>query len=228
MNDLDQYKDPNSYWINRWQDQDIGWHHQEFNAHLLNHWHSLYLPQGSLVLAPLCGKSRDLLWLAEQGYRIRGIELSPLAVESFFTEHKLKPTRISMQGFERWTAGPYEIYCGDIFDLTLMDNRDIDAVYDRASLVALNPAQRRQYAELLVRSLPEKVKMLLVAMDYPQAEMQGPPYSVQMSEVRALFEPHFTVNLRHTLDLLQDTERYGDKGVSRLLEQVYLLKSSGQ
>jgi len=132
-----------------------------------------------------------------------------------------------MQGFERWSAGPYEIFCGDIFDLPLLDNADIDAVYDRASLVALNPEQRRHYAELLVRLLPEKVKMLLVAMDYPQVEMQGPPYSVQTAEVKALFESRFSVKLLHTLDLLQDTERYGDKGVSRMLEQVYLLKSLG-
>jgi thiopurine S-methyltransferase len=217
-------REPNANWMQRWQDQDIGWHHVEFNTHLLNHWHSLRLPRGSLVLAPLCGKSRDMLWLAKQGYRIRGIELSPLAVESFFAEHKLTPTRLSMQGFERWTSGPYEIFCGDIFDLPLLENRDIDAVYERASLVALNPDQRRHYAELLKKILPEKTRMLLVAMDYPQEEMQGPPYSVQMSEVKALFEPRFAVSLLHTLDLLQDTERYGKRGISRMLEQVYLLK----
>jgi len=225
MTDFDpSLREPNANWMQRWRDQDIGWHHVEFNAHLLNHWHSLYLPQDSLVLAPLCGKSLDMVWLAEQGYRIRGIELSPLAVESFFAELDLEPIRDSRQGFERWTSGPYEIYCGDIFDLPLLDNHDIDAVYDRASLVALNPEQRRHYAELLKKVLPEKASMLLVAMDYPPAEMQGPPYSVQMEEVKTLFETRFSVSLLHTLDLLQDTERYGERGVSRMLEQVYLLK----
>ncbi len=227
MSNDDDLREPNTNWMQRWENQDIGWHHVEFNTHLLNHLHSLFLPQGSLVLAPLCGKSRDMVWLAEQGYRVRGIELSPLAVESFFAEHNLKPTRTSMPGFERWSSGPYEIYCGDIFDLPLLDNRDIQAVYDRASLVALNPDQRRHYAELLKNILPAKASVLLVAMDYPQEEMQGPPYSVQMPEVQALFEPRFSVTLLHTLDLLKDTERYGDRGVSRMLEQVYLLKSPG-
>ncbi len=224
MSDTDALRDPNDNWLQRWQDQNIGWHHVEFNPHLLNHWHALHMPQGSLVLAPLCGKSRDMAWLAQQGYRIRGVELSPLAVESFFVEHELEPEVTAVAGFERWRAGPYELYCGDIFDLPQLDNSDIDAVYDRASLIALNPHQRQHYAEMLNRLLPEKSRMLLVAMDYPQEEMPGPPYSVQESEVRSLYESRFKVTLLHTLDLLKDSERYGDKGVSRMVEQVYQLK----
>jgi thiopurine S-methyltransferase len=145
-------------------------------------------------------------------------------VEAFFLEHHLQPSMTSVAGFQCWRAGAYEIYCGDIFDLGELDNSDIDAVYDRASLIALNPVQRRQYARMLIDLLPQKSRMLLVAMDYPQDEMQGPPYSVEETEVKALFSPDFSVELLHTLDLLKDTERYGGKGVSRMLEQVYLLK----
>ena len=72
--------------------------------------------------------------------------------------------------------------------------------------------------------LDQRSKMLLVAMDYPQEEMSGPPYSVQEKEVRQLFESRFKVQLLHTLDILKDTERYGEKGVSRMQELVYLLK----
>jgi thiopurine S-methyltransferase len=225
MTDSDELRNPNENWLQRWRDENIGWHHVEFNPHLLNHWHALHMPQGSLVLAPLCGKSRDMAWLAEQGYRIRGVELSPLAVESFFEENRLEPVVTRVEGFECWKAGPYELYCGDIFDLPLLDNSDVDAVYDRASLVALNPQQRKHYAEMLSQLLPVKSRMLLVAMDYPQEEMTGPPYSVQEPEVRALFESRYRVQLLHTLNILEETKRYGDKGVSRMLEQVYLLKS---
>jgi len=225
MSDPDALRDPNSNWLQRWADQNIGWHHVDFNPHLLNHWHALHMPQGSLVLAPLCGKSRDMIWLGEQGYRIRGVELSPLAVEAFFEEHHLQPEVTRIDGFERWRAGPYELLCGDIFDLPLLDNSDVDAVYDRASLIALNPMQRAHYAQMLGGLLPKKSRMLLVAMEYPQEEMPGPPYSVQEAEVHSLFEPRFKVELLHTLNLLKDTVRYGEKGLSRMLEQVYLLKS---
>jgi thiopurine S-methyltransferase len=176
------------------------------------------------VLAPLCGKSRDLAWLAAQGYRIRGIELSPLAVEAFFEEHKLKPHVDSVGDFQYWHTGPYEIYCGDVFDLEQIDNSDVTAVYDRASLVALNPDQRIHYARILQQALPEQVRILLITMEYPQGEMEGPPFSVTGDEVQDLFARRFRIQHLHSLNILQDTDRYRDKGVSQLFEHIYLLK----
>ncbi|MET0064768.1 MAG: thiopurine S-methyltransferase [Candidatus Thiodiazotropha sp.] len=218
-----QLRAPNENWIQRWRDNNIGWHHVEFNAHLLNHWHSLALPAGSRVLAPLCGKSRDMVWLAEQGYFIRGVELSRIAVEAFFQEHGMTPEITPAGAFERWSSGPFELYCGDIFDLPEIPLQDLDAVYDRASLVALNPEQRKQFAQMLIETLPERIRILLVSMSYPQHEMAGPPYSVPEAEVRSLFEGRFSVSPLHTLDLLKDSGRYGDRGVSQMLEQIYLL-----
>ena len=52
MSDTDALRDPNSNWLQRWSEQNIGWHHLEFNPHLLNHWQALHMPKGSLVLAP--------------------------------------------------------------------------------------------------------------------------------------------------------------------------------
>lgn len=225
MNDKDRsLREPNSNWLQRWQDRNIGWHHEEYNPHLLNHWPALAVPEGSLVLAPLCGKSRDMVWLGERGYRVRGIELSPLAVETFFDEQGLEPLRERVGDFERWSAGPYEILCGDIFDLQQLDNSQVDAVYDRASLVALNPVQRRHYAQLLKQLLPESCPILLVAMDYSQHEMPGPPYSVDETEVRGLYGSKYAVTLLHSLDLLRESARYQERGLSRMLEQIYGLR----
>lgn len=225
MNDRDSsIREPNSNWLQRWEEQNIGWHHEEYNPHLLNHWSALNLPKGSLILAPLCGKSRDMVWLAERGYRVRGIELSPLAVETFFIEQGLQPLRERIGDFERWSAGPYEILRGDIFDLRQLDNSQVDAVYDRASLVALNPVQRRHYAQLLKQLLPENCPILLVAMDYSQHEMSGPPYSVDEMEVRGLYGSKYTVTMLHSLDLLQESARYQDRGLSSMFEQIYRLQ----
>ena len=215
---------PNEDWLRRWVEHNIGWHHEEYNPHLLNHWQVFDLPEGSLVLAPLCGKSRDMVWLAEQDYRVRGIELSPLAVESFFQAQGLEPERKQVGNFERWSAGPYEIFCGDIFDLDQLDNSQVAAVYDRASLVALNPVQRMHYVQLLKRVLPEDCPILLVAMAYSQQEMSGPPYSVDESEVHSLFRSNYEVKLLDSLDLLNESERYQEQGLSRIFEQIYQLK----
>ena len=111
--------------------------------------------------------------------------------------------------------------CGDIFDLEQLDNGQISAVYDRASLVALNPVQRMYYVQLLKRVLPQGCPILLVAMDYSQHEMSGPPYSVDEMEVQGLFRSDYAVNLLDSLDLLNQSERYKEQGLSRIYEQIY-------
>jgi thiopurine S-methyltransferase len=214
----------NSFWIKRWVDGDIGWHHQETNQHLLSHWHRLDIAPGSAVFVPLCGKSLDLVWLARNGYSIVGVEISTKAIEEFFAERGLTPERTKSEVFEIFQAGDYRLLCGDIFRLEPEHIQGITAVYDRASLVALDPKQRRRYAELISSILSADCSVLLVAMDYPETEMQGPPYSVPESEVIELFGDGFSITKLHSLDLLKETERYTEKGLSRLSEQIYMLE----
>lgn len=214
----------NQHWLNRWETGDIGWHHQEFNNHLISHWPNLSVPTGSTIMIPLCGKSRDMAWLRDKGYKILGIEVSPLAVRSFFEENRLEPSRTQKGAFESWQADDFEILCGDIFDLRKEHTGQVSAVYDRASLVALNPDQRKQFSRLLQTVLPADSQVLLVAMDYPQSEMAGPPYSVPDNEVFALFGRHFDVTQLDHLDLLADSDRYQNKGLSRLHESIYALR----
>jgi thiopurine S-methyltransferase len=213
-----------SFWLSRWQQNDIGWHHEEFNPHLLGFWDKLQVPSGGRILVPLCGKTRDMVWLAERDYRILGIEISPIAVSAFFAERGLEPRISEGERFSRWHAGPYEILCGDLFLLEQEDLQPIDAVYDRASLVALDREQRKAYAGLLGRLLPKECSVLLVAMDYPQHEMQGPPYSVTEGEVGELFSSAFEIDLLDSLDLMKHTDRYQNRGLSRMSEQIYRLK----
>lgn len=220
----ENYSDINQHWLTRWVEGNTGWHHQEFNPHLLGLWPQLMAERGCRVLVPLCGKSRDMVWLAQQGHEVLGIELSPMAVENFFEEQQLNAERSSDGAFEVWQAGPYQILCGDIFQLQEHHLEGVEAVYDRASLVAFNPRQRQDYAELLGRLLPQKCGMLLVAMDYLQEQMEGPPYCVNGSEVEQLFGERFSITLLDSLDLLKETDRYRDRGLTHLFEQVYQLR----
>jgi thiopurine S-methyltransferase len=165
-----------------------------------------------------------MVWLAEQDYRILGIEISPVAVSTFFAERGLEPRITEGEHFSRWQAGAFELLCGDLFLLQQEDLQRVDAVYDRASLVALDRDQRKAYAELLETLLPGGCCVLLVAMDYPQQEMPGPPYSVAEGEVRELFSSNFEIELLDSLDLMKHTDRYQNRGLSRMLEQIYRLK----
>ncbi len=217
-----EYLSP-AYWHQRWLDGETGWHHGQVNNHLQSHWDSLGVEPGTEVFVPLCGKSLDMAWLVEQGYSVLGVECSPMAVQEFFAEQNLTPV-VSTQGeFESYKAADFHLLCGDIFKLTSEQLQGVTAVYDRAALVALNKPQRQRYARLLADILPPAASILLVSMDYPETEMQGPPHSVPETEVNDLFRNDFSIKILHSQDLMTDSDRYSDKGLSRMSEQIFQL-----
>ncbi len=143
------------FWHERWEKNDIGFHQENINAPLQKYWQSLKLNDNERVFVPLCGKSRDLLWIQSQGHPVLGVEVSPLGVETFFKENNLQASSVSDGKFIRWKCGTLEILCGDYFDLQLSHLEGVAVVYDRASLVALPPEMREQYVKHFVSLLPQ-------------------------------------------------------------------------
>lgn len=212
-----------NFWHDRWQQNQIGFHQREINFHLQQFWPELGLAAGSTVFVPLCGKSADMLWLRSQGYQVIGVELSRLAVDAFFAENDLPATVRDEGAFRVNECDGIRIYCGDFFALQPSQLAAVGGVFDRASLIALPPAMRVAYADHMRRLLPQQALTLLVAFDYPQQEMQGPPFSVQEAEVRELYAADHTVTLLHSVDILSQEARFREKGLTRLQEKVYRL-----
>ncbi len=137
----------NSYWLDRWEQENIGFHQNDINPYLVQYWQELRLATGSDVFVPLCGKSRDMLWLREQGHPVLGVELSGIAVQAFFRENNITPHhQIIREKLDYSEANGISILCGDFFDLNKDDLANMRAAYDRASLVALPPKIRKRYA----------------------------------------------------------------------------------
>ncbi|MCP5245581.1 MAG: thiopurine S-methyltransferase [Burkholderiales bacterium] len=213
------------YWLKRWEHNEIGFHQDSVNPYLLEYWKTLQLAAGSRVFVPLCGKTRDMLWLRAQGHSVLGVELSARAVQAFFRENQLIPNHdgTSDKRFDHYAASDIHILLGDFFDLNKQDLGNICAIYDRASLVALPSETRCRYANKLCSIVPPGSKVLLVGLDYPQSEMQGPPYAVPPKEVAALYQPSAEVRLLTQIDVLADNPRFQQRGLTRLVESVYLL-----
>ncbi len=211
------------FWHERWQRNEIGFHQPEINAHLQDFWGQLLVPAGGLVFVPLCGKSRDLLWLRARGHRVLGVELSPIAVRDFFAENALTPQVTRQGAFERYEADGLAILCGDFFDLTPELLQGVTGVYDRASLIALPPELRTRYAGHSAAILPAVAGILLVTMEYPQNEMSGPPFAVREEEVRRLYANRYTVSNLFSKDILAENPRFRERGLSALAEKVYRL-----
>ena len=206
------------FWLERWELQQIGFHQNAVNPHLERYGHRL---QGK-VFVPLCGKSFDMSWFARQGAEVLGVELSPIAVRAYFEENGLKATCGPCGKFESHEAGGIRLLCGDFFDLERSDMEGVSAVYDRASMVALPVEMRERYVRHLTSILPEGVEILLITFDYPQDEMQGPPFAVSVEEVKRLYRDSAHIELLDQADVLEP--RFAERGVTRMQENVFLLK----
>jgi thiopurine S-methyltransferase len=212
------------FWHECWEQGRLGFHQQEYNRHMVRFFPGLNLARGAHVLVPLCGKSRDMLWLHEQGYRVTGIELSERAVRDFFEENALDAGIREIDGGTAWKTGTLEILCCDLFETGLDFLDPVDAVYDRAALPALPGHMRREYATLVTQHLPLNTITLLLAMEYPQQQMEGPPFSVSPAEIEMLFGLDHKIDVLRSEACLDTHARWKDKGLTRLVEHVYRLQ----
>jgi len=212
------------FWLERWRQQQIGFHRDSINPHIERHWPGVGAAPGCRVFVPLCGKSLDMLWLAGQGHRVVGIEISPIAVEAFFAENGLDCEIDTTGCMPRWRSGEIEIFCGDFFDLLPDDLGEIGAVYDRAALIALPPAMRPDYVRHLTRLVPPGAAGLLITLEYPEGDMEGPPFSVPEQEVAGLFSPGWETTRLAREDVLGENPRFRERGLDRLDEVVWRLR----
>lgn len=211
------------FWLERWEQNQIGFHQDEFNNHLQAFWSGLAVPAGSQVFVPLCGKSRDMLWLRAQGFMVTGVEVSPIAVRDFFAENGLDVTISSQGKLERWESAGLVILLGDFFDLQAEDVADCSAVFDRASLIALPPDMRLRYAQHFISILPTHAQTLLVTLEYAQAEMKGPPFAVGEEEIQGYYAQAFALERLFVTDVLAENPGFRQRGLTRLEEKVYRL-----
>lgn len=215
------------FWLQRWERGEIGFHQADVNFYLQRYWGVLGVPAGATVLVPLCGKSRDMTWLLAQGYSILGVELSQQAVEEFFRENALQPTRRHRPPFIHYSAPGVDLLVGDIFDLQPGATSNIDALYDRAAMVALPPATRLRYADQVAALLRPGAQMLLITFEYDQEQMPGPPFAVLEPEVRNLYHDGFELEILHTTAALANYPQFRNRGLTRLDERVYRLARRG-
>lgn len=215
------------FWHERWSSNRIGFHREAPLPLLVTHWPALELPADARVFVPLCGKSLDMLWLAERGHHVLGVELSELAVRQFFEARGLAPAIHDTAAGRHFTSGPFELIVGDAFALDAETLADCAAVYDRAALIALPADLRRTYAATAWRRLPPGCQGLLVTLEYPQAEKAGPPFSVAADEVAALLDHDWEVDIVERRDILENEPGFVADGVTALSTAVYRVLRRG-
>ena len=210
-----------NFWHQRWENEHTGFHQATVTPWLQNYVDKLHLEPGSRVFVPLCGKTLDIGWLLAQGYRVAGVELSALAIQQLFDELGITPQITAVGDLQHYHAPNIDIFVGDFFALTHAMLGDVDAVFDRAALVALPGTMRQQYTRHLA-AICGAVPQLVITYQYDQTKMHGPPFSIDDAEMGQHYDAYYTVTA-----LERDTISDGLKRVKSAQEIVWLLQPTG-
>lgn len=214
-----------SFWQSRWDEGRIGFHLSEVNPTLMR-WFSGLEDRASgnargapRVLVPLCGKSKDLVWLAAQGCDVVGVEFVERAALEFFEEQGVEPARSEVAGMTCYSSDSIRLIVGDFFQLSSEAVAPFDWVYDRAALVAIDPPRRSNYAAKLTQLTRPGGALLLISFEHDIGS--GPPFSVPPADVEPLLHA-FEPELMDDRDILANAPRFKERGATFMREQVYL------
>jgi thiopurine S-methyltransferase len=207
-----------NFWHQKWEKNEIGFHLPDANPLLVQHFSRLNLQQGARVFLPLCGKTLDIAWLLAQGYRVAGAELSPIAIEDLFKNLNLTPNIKTLDEVMHYSAANIDIFVGDIFKVSTSILGAVDAVYDRAALVALPEDIRKLYTTYLI-TLTNHAPQLLICFEYDQSLHAGPPFSISADEVKQHYQARFDLTLLGSTAVIG-----GLKGTCPATEHVWWLK----
>jgi len=189
-----------SFWRQKWEENEIAFHESKANPLLVTHFNELSLGKDSRIFVPLCGKTLDISWLLSNGSRVAGAELSQIAIEQLFMELGLQPEISTVGEVEQWSANRLDIFVGDIFAVSRKMLGPVDAIYDRAALVAFPEDMRNRYTTHLIE-ITHKAPQLLICYDYDQSVMQGPPFSVRNEEVHRHYAGNYELTLMASTDV---------------------------
>ena len=211
-------------WIQRWKEGKIGWHRDQPNSKLIEFISCLELSAGDTVFVPLCGKSADMIYLAQQGYKVIGVELSELAAEQFFDENNIDYETHQEQEFNVYCGQGICIYCGDFFQLNALHLAEVVAVYDRASLIALPLDLRGKYVVHLYSIISSGCRVLLLTLNYPQSQISGPPFAVNQKEVLSLYKDGFECRQLSCFNDIENEPKFQRANVDFIEKATYCLR----
>ena len=214
------------FWHSRWQEKRIGFNQSAVNPLLMKYFKRLNLPAGSRVFVPLCGKSIDMAWLAAQGYNVVGVELVETAIQAFFTEqnisyivrqHADNPAIKYYQG--QLSGQTITLWVADIFALTAEDIGSVNAIYDKAALIALPADMRVKYSAQMCY-LSANAPQFIITLTYDQSKKEGPPFSVSSEQIQQYYGNSYQIT-----ELASESASIGSMPDLKVTEHVWLLNT---
>lgn len=210
------------FWLSKWEKHDIPFHHHEINKDLIKYFNELNLQHGDSIFVPLCGKTKDMIWLANRGLKVIGIELSPIACAEFFTELNVEPEIIKLEKFTKYQHGQITIYCGDLFDIDTISLPTIKAVYDCKAFIALPPDLRKKYVAKIINVLGKHIHILLLTID-SDCDVISPPFPIKSNEVNLLYKDYFNIIVMRSESKKDIPKHLCKKGYQKIIDNIYII-----
>lgn len=186
------------FWHQRWQENRIGFHQLFPTPLLVSHFSELDLPPNARVFVPLSGKTLDISWLIQQGFRVVAIELSQIAVvaliEQLVADFGFDFEISEQDNFIHYSHPQIDLFVGDFFEFGQQQLGQIEAIYDRAALIALPEDMRGDYTQHLVQ-MSQNAPQFLITYEYDENSFEGPPFSVKADEVQQRYDQFYHIDL---------------------------------
>ncbi|TKS88209.1 putative thiopurine S-methyltransferase [Collichthys lucidus] len=214
-------------WEERWQEGRIGFHQPEVHRMLENNLDKVLAGRtGVCFFFPLCGKAVDMKWLADMGHSVVGVEISEKAIKEFFEENNVTYSEEPVPAIPgakvyKGTERNISLYQCDLFNFSSSVEGQFGAIWDRGSLVAINPRDREKYAALITSLMAKDCRCLLDTLLYNPELYPGPPFFVPDEQVQSLFGNSCDIELLQSADTL--TDRHRGWGLDYLTENVHLI-----
>jgi thiopurine S-methyltransferase len=178
---------------------DKDWFRDAVNEKLLGHMEELVGPaarngqvESRAILVPLCGRTKDMIYLYNQGHTVVGCEWVDSVCVQFFSENNIPFTKspIESLGGSLYQSedGRLRVYQCDFLLLTPeLLNLKFDSVLDIQSLNHINPRDRKQYVRVVRSLVKDEFRYLLVTIEYEPFAHRGRPHSISYNAVKELF-----------------------------------------
>ncbi|MBC98020.1 MAG: thiopurine S-methyltransferase [Halobacteriovoraceae bacterium] len=208
----------NEFWVKRWTDRNISFHEEGGNELLKKNLLYLSLQTNDRLLLPLCGMSLDIDYLLNSGFRVIGVELFEKAVIELFSRLNIEPKIRQLKNCKSYYSESLEILVGDLFQIDKDEIGHVDAVYDRASLVALPHTMREKYYQHIMH-ISKLSPQLLITYLFEDNNYQSPPFSIEDHEIESSYSQYSSIELKEVIRLSK-----GLKGCSVVDEKIWLMK----
>ncbi|NIQ01440.1 MAG: methyltransferase domain-containing protein [Nitrospinaceae bacterium] len=164
-------------WQKHYDSNDMGWDLGQVSPPFVRLWEEKSLPPGKWII-PGCGRGHEVVYFAERGCEVTGVDFAPGAVallRQSLTAKKLNAT----------------VLHSDFFHLDESHNQAYDGLLEQTFFCAIRPDQREDYVATAHRIL--KPGGWLAALFYATGEAGGPPFNTSDEDVKNHFSGKFEI-----------------------------------